>query len=109
MAKRIGILGSGMVGRTLGKGFLNSGYDVMIGTRDINKLDDWKKTGDNALVGSFEKAAKFGEVIVLATKWTGAENAVKLAGKENFAILILLAKQFRNGCIMLRWLRRLIL
>ncbi|MBS1742992.1 MAG: NAD(P)-binding domain-containing protein, partial [Bacteroidetes bacterium] len=31
---KIGIIGSGAVGRTLGKGFLLEGFDVMLGSRN---------------------------------------------------------------------------
>ena len=34
MKKRIGVLGSGVVGRTLAKGFTGIGYDVTIGNLD---------------------------------------------------------------------------
>ena len=42
-------------------------------------------SGINASTGTFADAAKFGDVIVLALLWAGAENALKLAGAENFA------------------------
>src|SRR3989344_3273903 len=81
---RIGILGSGVVGQTLGLGLINQGYDVKIGTRDPSKLNDWKvKAGDKGSVGSFEEAAKFSEVIILATLWAGTENVIKMAKKDN--------------------------
>ena len=37
MAKKVGVLGSGIVGRTLAEGFLKHGYEVMLGTRDPAK------------------------------------------------------------------------
>jgi predicted dinucleotide-binding enzyme len=78
---KIGIIGSGIVGQTLGKGFLLKGDDVMIGTNDLSKRGDLKtKMGEKATVGSFEDAARFGEILVLATKGTGAESSVTLAG-----------------------------
>ena len=83
---KIGILGTGDVGRALGKGFVERGDQVMIGSRDPNsdKLNDWKKAnGASARTGSFADAAKFGEIIVLATLWSGTESALNLAGKEN--------------------------
>lgn len=82
----IGILGSGIVGTQLALGFLKLGYEIKMGTRDISKLDSWvKEAGTNASIGSFEDAAKFGELIVIATSWLGAKNAIELAGKENFS------------------------
>lgn len=88
---KIGILGSGMVGQQLGLGFLRLGHDVKIGTRDSSKLADWlKETGNKASVGSFEEVAMFGEIIVLCTFWAGTENAINMAGKENFSRKILI-------------------
>src|SRR3989338_4437189 len=85
MRDKIGILGSGAVGQSLGNGFLKLGYEVKIGTRDPSKLKDWlKNAGKKASVGSFNEAASYGNIIVLCTKWTGTENAINLAGKENF-------------------------
>src|SRR3989344_688006 len=81
---KIGILGSGVVGQTLGLGLIQQGHQVMIGTRDTSKLKEWQgKAGSKGSIGSFEEAAKFSEVIILATLWTGTENAIKMAKKDN--------------------------
>jgi 8-hydroxy-5-deazaflavin:NADPH oxidoreductase len=69
--KKIGVLGSGVVGRTLADGFVKRGYEVMLGTGHPNKLSDWQ-SGANGKVGSFEKAADFGDLIVLAVRGTAA-------------------------------------
>lgn len=82
---KIGILGSGTVAKLLATGFINSGHEVKLGTRDTSKLEEWEKSvGSKGSAGSFEDAAKYGELIVLATLWSGTENAIKLAGLENF-------------------------
>ena len=79
----VGILGSGDVAKALGAGFLSRGHAVMLGTRDPGKLADWQK--DNAArAGSFEDAAKFGEIVVLATLGTATLAAIDLAGVSNF-------------------------
>ena len=60
--KNIGILGSGVVAKTLGAGFLKYGYGVMLGTRDASKLEFWSKNeGKGTKVGSFSEAAVFGD------------------------------------------------
>jgi predicted dinucleotide-binding enzyme len=83
MKKRIGIIGSGQVGQTLGSGFIKHGYQVMIGTRDTSKLAEWKeKEGENASTGSFEETAEFGEIIVLATKGSVTKSVLKTIGAE---------------------------
>jgi predicted dinucleotide-binding enzyme len=82
--KKIGIIGSGIVARTLGEGFLKHGYQVMLGTSDKSKLSEWQKgAGAKAIVGSFAETAKFGEIIVLAVKGTVAKNALGLMGHQN--------------------------
>jgi len=86
MAKKIGVIGSGVVGLTLANGFLKHGYDVTIGTNDSKKRDALKsKTNGKAGVGSFEETATFGDTVVLAVKGTAAEAAVKAAGPGNLA------------------------
>jgi predicted dinucleotide-binding enzyme len=76
----VGILGSGVVGTTLGTGFLKHGHTVMIGTREAKKLADWQRQNPAGKVGSFAEAAGFGEVIVLAVKGSAALDAVRLGG-----------------------------
>jgi predicted dinucleotide-binding enzyme len=81
---KIGILGSGVVAQVLGKGFLKEGYDVKLGTRDKNKLNEWlSKAGNKASIGSFEETANFGEILVLAAKGSAAEKILESAGREN--------------------------
>jgi len=84
---KIGILGSGAVGRTLASGFLQHGHQVMLGTRDPRKPEVQKWAGENprGTVGTFAQAAEFGEFVVLATLGTAAEEAISLAGPHNFA------------------------
>ncbi|HEX5170132.1 MAG TPA: NAD(P)-binding domain-containing protein [Cyclobacteriaceae bacterium] len=85
--KKVGILGSGPVAMALGKGFIKHGYEAMLGSRDIKKLDQWKsEAGAHARTGSFDEAVKYGDLIVLAVKGTVAEELIKrhasgLAGK----------------------------
>lgn len=82
MSTKIGILGSGMVAQALGTGFLKHGYDVMLGTRDTSKLEEWKKISGGE-TGSFSDAAAFGEIIVLAVKGSSANSALNLSGIQN--------------------------
>ena len=84
MSTRIGIVGSGIVGQTLANGFVKHGYDVTIGTNTASKREELRsKTNGKAKVGSFEDAAKFGEIVVVATKGTAAEAALQAAGIAN--------------------------
>ena len=77
---KIGILGSGEVGKTLARGFAKHGYDVMIGSRK-EKIDGFN-------VGSFSDVAKFGDILVLAVKGTAAKDVLELAGHTDGKIVI---------------------
>jgi predicted dinucleotide-binding enzyme len=84
MSKKVGILGSGAVGKRLAEGFLKYGYEVMVGTRDTAKLTEWQaEAGKGAHLGSFEQTATFGDMVVLAVKGRHAESALNMAGAEN--------------------------
>jgi 8-hydroxy-5-deazaflavin:NADPH oxidoreductase len=84
---RVGVLGSGEVGRRLAAGFASRGHHVMIGTRDADKpeLQEWL-AGEGAGVetGSFEQTAGQGELLVLAVLGNAAKEAIAQAGPENF-------------------------
>jgi 8-hydroxy-5-deazaflavin:NADPH oxidoreductase len=81
---QIGILGSGGVARALGHGFHERGDSVRIGTRNPDSiphdLADWLSTHPNASAGTFEDAATYGEVVVLAVLGRAATEALALAG-----------------------------
>lgn len=82
--KKVGILGSGIVGQTLANGFLKYGYEVMVGTRDLTKLTEWKENaGEKGQIGSFSDSAAFGSILVLAVKGSIAINALEMAGDDN--------------------------
>jgi 8-hydroxy-5-deazaflavin:NADPH oxidoreductase len=84
---KIGILGTGDVGKALTAGFVELGYEVKIGTRDPNNdkaKSILKSFPVKVSIGTFFDAAAFGELIVIATHWSGTENAIKLADQYNF-------------------------
>lgn len=85
---KISVLGTGEVGKRLASGFISIGHEVMLGSRDpaSEKVKSWiAANGTSASGGTLEQTAQFGEVIVVATPWTAAKNALKLAGASNFA------------------------
>ncbi len=90
---KIGILGTGVVGEALGTAFISEGHEVRMGSRDANneKAKAWaKQAGSRASIGTFSDAAKFGEIVALATVWEGTENALRLAGPDNLAGKVLI-------------------
>lgn len=85
-SKKVAVLGSGVVGEVLANGFLKHGYEVMRGSRDPAKLNEWKdKAGSKAAVGTFEQAATFGDIVVLSVKGGAAESLVKGLPEKSIA------------------------
>jgi 8-hydroxy-5-deazaflavin:NADPH oxidoreductase len=91
---KIGIIGSGVVGQTLGAKLVEVGEDVVLGTRTPGNLDDkrgtgaplneWvKKTGGKGRVASFADAAAHGEILINATAGMVSVEALRLAGERN--------------------------
>lgn len=83
---KIGIIGSGIVGRVLATAFLKEGNEVMLGTRNTSKPEvvKWKGDNENGGTGTFADTAAFGDLLVLATSGPVTETAVQLAGIKNF-------------------------
>ena len=88
----IGIIGSGIVGQTVGGKLVALGHDVVLGTRNprdlhsakgmAGSLADWLAgAGRGARVATFAEAAAHGEVVVNATSGTVSVEALTLAGQ----------------------------
>lgn len=87
---KIGILGTGPVGQTLGTKLLALGHEVRLGSRMAGngRALSWvQKAAPGASEGTFADAAEFGELLILAVAGEGAVAAVQqpdaacLAGK----------------------------
>lgn len=97
---RIGILGTGMVGRALAEGFTRTGHDVRIGTRDVAdtrarqadgfSFGDWLAEHPTIELVTFADAAAHAEVAVNATNGSGAIEALTAAGAESLAGKVLI-------------------
>jgi len=81
---KVGVLGSGQVAKVLGNAFIATGHEVMLGSRDAEKVRGWSDN-EAAKAGTFAEAAAFGELLVLAVKGTMAVEVVKAAGIESLA------------------------
>ena len=83
---KIGIIGSGVVGQALARAFKAEGYDVTLGTRNTSKEEVVKFNKETGIaVGTFQEVSQGAEIIVLATKGSGTEEAIRLAGLNNFS------------------------
>jgi len=88
---KIGIIGSGNVGGTLGSRWARGGHEVVFGSRNPQS-DDQKelarKAGPNAGTGTPKEAAAASDVIALATPWPATRDALQSLGNLAGKVLI---------------------
>ena len=96
---KIAVIGTGIVGRTLALKLKELNHEIMIGTRNVSDkladktsdyqgnppFGDWLKANSTIKLGTFDEAAKFGEMIINATNGRSSISALTLAGKKNLA------------------------
>jgi 8-hydroxy-5-deazaflavin:NADPH oxidoreductase len=90
---KIGILGTGDVGKALGKGFLALGHEVKMGAREAKneKAAAWvKESGPKASAGTFTDVATFAELNVLCTLGAANPSVIEQAGPGNLAGKVLI-------------------
>jgi 8-hydroxy-5-deazaflavin:NADPH oxidoreductase len=94
---RLGILGTGAVGKTLAAGLNGMGHQVMVGTRDVGEtmsrtdpdqfgnppFSTWRAEHPEVELGAFDEAAAHGEMVVNATSGVVSLEALEVAGEEN--------------------------
>jgi len=86
---KIGIIGTGRLGSALGKIWAEKGHMIMFGSRDPQKAKKLANSiGSNASGGTYEEAAKFGGVVILAVPWSGAKESIKTAGDLDGKIIV---------------------
>ena len=90
---KIGILGTGIVGSTIGTKLIQLGHDVKMGSRTATneKASAWAKSnGIHASHGAFTDAASFGEIVFNCTHGVASLNVLHLAGADNLKNKILI-------------------
>jgi 8-hydroxy-5-deazaflavin:NADPH oxidoreductase len=101
---KISIIGTGTVGQTIASKLIDLGYEVMLGTRNVQEklsakekdsygnppFSEWNKLNARAKLGTFEEAAAYGELVINATHGAGSIAALKLACAKNLAGKILI-------------------
>lgn len=101
---KIGILGTGVVGQTIGDKLVELGHDVVMGTRDVAEtlartdpspmglppFSAWLQQHPSARAATFADAAKHADIIINATNGMGSLEALNLAGESNLNGKILL-------------------
>ena len=85
--KTVTVLGNGVVGTALAKGFSGLGYAVVFGTREVD--GEKTRTALAAVPGAraapLAEAARVGSIAVTALPWSGLKAALLAAGPENLA------------------------
>lgn len=90
---KIGFIGSGNVGQTLGRTLVQQGHDVKLGTREPAKLASWKQSlgdSEHASMGTYREAAEYGEVVINATPGSVSLEVLQSVGQEALAGKILI-------------------
>jgi predicted dinucleotide-binding enzyme len=85
---RIAVLGTGVVGTTLGTALVRGGHEVRLGSRTAGneKSVAWvAETGEGASEGTFADAAAWAEIVVNATGGLVSLDALTAAGADNLA------------------------
>ncbi|WP_127493872.1 NADPH-dependent F420 reductase [Paenibacillus glycanilyticus] len=105
---KIGFIGSGNVGQTLGHVLVEQGHDVKLGARQPAKLTNWKQSLENsglASVGTYREAAEHGELVINATPGVASLEVLQSIGQKSLAGKILidvaLPLEFTNGKLRL--------
>lgn len=83
---KIGILGSGIVGQTIGEKLVALGHDVKLGSRQQGneKALAWaQKVGAKGSAGTFAEASAFGELVFNCTLGSASLEALAQAGAQN--------------------------
>lgn len=86
--EKMGVFGTGMVGKTIGTKLIQLGYRVMMGSRTAanEKAIAWvEANGENASTGTFKDTAEFGDIIFNCTKGESALEVFNQAGIDNFS------------------------
>ena len=100
---RLGILGTGVVGKTIGARLAGLGHEVMVGTRDPEETTSraepnaygnppfsaWQEEHPGVKLGTFGEAAAHGEMVVNATAGGVSLKVLELVGEGHLSGKIL--------------------
>jgi predicted dinucleotide-binding enzyme len=89
---RIAVLGTGVVGRTIGSKLVEIGHEVRMGSRRAGNdaAVAWAEEAGAAGEGSFGDAAGFGEIVFNCTAGGSSLDALAAAGEANLADKVLI-------------------
>lgn len=82
-SRKIGLVGSGMIGSTLAALWAKAGHEVMVSSRHPETLAGLvDELGPKARAGTAEEAVRFGEVVVLTTPLKAVPSLATTLGAE---------------------------
>ena len=88
---RIAVIGTGMVGRTLGEGLAKVGHDVVVGTRDPARTRAREEWGATSLsLASYGQVGVGADIFVNATSGDASLEALQAVGDEALAGKVLI-------------------
>ncbi|HYQ01150.1 MAG TPA: NAD(P)-binding domain-containing protein [Polyangiaceae bacterium] len=90
---KIGVLGAGQVGQTIGKKLISLGHEVKLGSRSASneKGRAWAdQAGPNASHGAFADSAAFGELLFNCTPGDASLEVLAAAGEANLGSKVLI-------------------
>ena len=87
---KIGIIGAGDVGGTLGRSWRQRKHEVMFGVRNLQSHNVQRliQSDQSLKFGDIREAVQFGDIIVFAIPWTSIEEIVSSSGNLSDKILI---------------------
>ncbi|NQV16778.1 NADPH-dependent F420 reductase [bacterium] len=78
---KIGIIGSGKMGKTLGSLLYQHGHEVTLGTRRINELEQWAVENQYQLqISDYQSTAESSHIIFLTTAYKETQSVVSMLG-----------------------------
>jgi predicted dinucleotide-binding enzyme len=100
---RIGILGAGNIGGTLGRKWAKAGHEVVFGVRDASSpkiAGLFERVEGNASADSVAQAIAFGEVLLFALPWSAVGGIVEAHGEALNAKIVLDATNDFGGPVV---------
>ena len=96
---RIGIIGSGQIGATVGRLLAAAGHEPLFSfSRDPSRLEvAARAAGERACTGTPAEAAAFGDVVLLAPPWPVVDQALAAAGSLTGRVVIDTTNPFTRG------------
>ena len=86
---KIGVIGTGHMGSTLGRLWAEKDHQVFFGSRQPQKAQALAgQVGHGAQGGSVRQAVEFGEVLLLGVPWKAAQEIIQSMGNMDGKVLI---------------------